>query len=70
MIVCVCHNVSDRDIAREAAAGCPGFGQLQMRTGVATGCGACHEYARQAFSEHRRCEARASAPAYEDLAVA
>ncbi|MET0290870.1 MAG: (2Fe-2S)-binding protein [Steroidobacteraceae bacterium] len=53
MIVCVCNNVSDRDIAREAAAGCPSFGQLQMRTGVASGCGACHECARETFAEHR-----------------
>jgi bacterioferritin-associated ferredoxin len=53
MIVCVCNNVSDRDIAREAAAGCPSFGQLQMRTGVAAGCGACHDCACQTFAEHR-----------------
>ena len=65
MIVCVCNNVSDRDIAREAAAGCPSFGQLQMRTGVAAGCGACHDCARETFAEHRPCtravESRAAA---------
>ena len=53
MIVCVCNNVSDRDIAREAANGCPTFGQLQMRTGVAAGCGACHDCAHETFREHR-----------------
>jgi bacterioferritin-associated ferredoxin len=55
MIVCVCNNVSDRDIAREVAAGCPTFGQLQMATGVAAGCGACHDCARSSFAEHRAC---------------
>ena len=55
MIVCVCNNISDRDIAREAAAGCPTFGQLQMRTGVAAGCGACHDCARETFAEARAC---------------
>ena len=59
MIVCVCNNVSDREIAREAAAGCPSFGQLQMRTGVAAGCGACHECAREVFAAaHRNCAGR------------
>jgi bacterioferritin-associated ferredoxin len=53
MIVCICNNISDRDIAREAAAGCPTFGQLQMRTGIAAGCGACHDCARDTFAEHR-----------------
>jgi bacterioferritin-associated ferredoxin len=55
MIVCVCNNISDRDIAREASSGCPTFGQLQMRTGVAAGCGACHEVARDTFAAHRAC---------------
>jgi bacterioferritin-associated ferredoxin len=54
MIVCVCNNISDRDIAREAAAGCASFGQLQMRTGVAAGCGCCHQCARETFTEHRQ----------------
>lgn len=54
MIVCVCNNISDRDIAREAASGCPSFGQLQMRTGVAAGCGSCHDCAKETFIEHRR----------------
>lgn len=63
MIVCVCNNVSDRDIAREAAAGCASFGQLQMRTGVSAGCGACHDCARETFHEHRARCASTPAPA-------
>ena len=70
MIVCVCNNVSDRDIAREAATGCPSFGQLQMRTGVAAGCGACHDCARQTFAEHRCAGKSANQPAFGNMAVA
>jgi bacterioferritin-associated ferredoxin len=68
MIVCICNNVSDRDIAREAASGCPSFGQLQMRTGVAAGCGACHDCALQTFVEHRSaCPGRSSAASHGNL---
>ena len=72
MIVCVCNNVSDREIAREAASGCPSFGQLQMRTGVAAGCGACHECAREVFAAaHRSCAGRvlASVPVGESAGL-
>lgn len=46
MIVCVCHRVSDRDIAREAAFGCPDFDALQEATRLGTACGACLDCAR------------------------
>lgn len=59
MIVCVCNNISEREIARAAAEGCPSFSQLQMRTGIAAGCGACHDCAKESFLEHRR---RCAAP--------
>jgi bacterioferritin-associated ferredoxin len=52
MIVCLCHRVSDRDIAREARAGCGSFEELQDELRVATGCGACLEYAQATFSQH------------------
>jgi bacterioferritin-associated ferredoxin len=62
MIICVCHRVSDRDITREAHAGCTSFEQLQDNLGVATGCGACKECAQEVFSSAhdagRRCEIR------------
>ncbi len=50
MIVCVCHRVSDRDIAREAAAGCPDFVTLQDRLRVASTCGRCREAALDCFA--------------------
>ena len=53
MIVCVCHRVSDRDIAREARAGCSSFEELQDELRVGTGCGACLDCAQATFSQHR-----------------
>ena len=52
MIVCVCHRVSDRDIAREARS-CSSFEELQDELRVATACGACLDCAQATFSEHR-----------------
>ena len=52
MIVCLCHRVSDRDIAREARAGCNSFDELQFELGVGTGCGACLECAQDTFAQH------------------
>jgi bacterioferritin-associated ferredoxin len=52
MIICLCHRVSDRDIAREARDGCTRFDDLQERLGVATACGACVEYAQACLTAH------------------
>jgi bacterioferritin-associated ferredoxin len=52
MIVCVCHRVSDRDIARAAQAGCASFDELQFELSVATSCGKCHDCARETFHLH------------------
>lgn len=52
MIICLCHRISDRDIAREAQAGCSSFDQLQDETRVGTSCGSCLEHAREAFDGH------------------
>lgn len=45
MIVCVCHRVSDREIARHAHAGMS-FDDIQFELGVATQCGCCESAAR------------------------
>ena len=62
MIICVCHRVSDRDIARAARAGCATFDELQFELSVATACGACHDCARQTFEHHaaQPCQACAA----------
>ncbi|MBV8037105.1 (2Fe-2S)-binding protein [Roseateles sp.] len=53
MIVCVCHRVSDRDIAIAASSGCPSFEALQDDLRVATACGACRDSACEVFEESR-----------------
>jgi bacterioferritin-associated ferredoxin len=52
MIVCICHRVSDRDIARAAQDGCTSFDELQLELSVATSCGRCHDCARETFHRH------------------
>lgn len=59
MIVCVCHRVSDRDIAREVGAGCDSFEALQQTLRVATRCGACRDCAQAEFSRLRAVVAAA-----------
>jgi bacterioferritin-associated ferredoxin len=55
MIVCICHRVSDRDIARCAQSGWS-FDDIQLELGVATQCGNCEDCARQV---HAQCNAQA-----------
>lgn len=50
MIVCVCHRVSDRDIARHARAGWS-FDDIQLELGVATQCGQCEGCARDLVAQ-------------------
>jgi bacterioferritin-associated ferredoxin len=52
MIVCICHRVSDHDIARAVREGCASFEALQFELGVGTGCGRCHECACETFQAH------------------
>jgi bacterioferritin-associated ferredoxin len=53
MIVCVCHQVSDRDIAHAARQGCASYDELQEHLRVGTACGACGDCARKTFDAHR-----------------
>jgi bacterioferritin-associated ferredoxin len=67
MIVCVCHRVSDRDIAAQARSGCPDFDALQDELRVGTACGACIDCAHDTFQAHtahapRACAGRAQQP--------
>ena len=50
MIVCVCHRVSDREIARHARAGL-NFDDIQFELGVATQCGRCEGCARDVVAQ-------------------
>jgi bacterioferritin-associated ferredoxin len=56
MIVCVCRRVSDRDIARAVKQGCASFDELQFELGVATGCGACRDCAKDVFRRARSAQ--------------
>ena len=58
MIVCLCHRVSDRDIAAAVARGVTCFEVLQDETRVASACGCCHDCAREIFEA--RCAERAA----------
>ncbi|MFN3493521.1 MAG: bacterioferritin-associated ferredoxin [Hydrogenophaga sp.] len=49
MIVCVCHRISDRTIARAAQSGMP-FDDVQRAYGVATQCGKCETCARAVWA--------------------
>ncbi len=50
MIVCVCHQVSDRTIAQRSREGVS-FDELQFELRVATQCGRCEDCARQVHAE-------------------
>lgn len=50
MIVCVCHRISDRDIARHVRAGLS-FDDIQLELGVATQCGQCEGCARDVVAQ-------------------
>jgi len=51
MIVCLCHRISDRDIAQAAREGMPDFETLQDETCLARNCGCCEEVARGVFEQ-------------------
>jgi bacterioferritin-associated ferredoxin len=45
MIVCLCHAVSERDIARAASEGASTLTHLSERLNLGTCCGACRDCA-------------------------
>jgi len=54
MIICVCQNVSERDIARAVASGCRSFAALQETLQVSTCCGSCECAARETMAQHQQ----------------
>lgn len=64
MIICVCQNVSERDIAQAVASGCRSFAALQEELEVGTRCGSCECMARETLAQHEAtsaCRAMAAA---------
>jgi bacterioferritin-associated ferredoxin len=53
MIICVCQNISERDIARAVAGGCTSFMKLQEQYPVGASCGTCECAARECFAEQQ-----------------
>jgi bacterioferritin-associated ferredoxin len=51
MYVCVCHAVTDRDIAQAVANGARSMRDLRERTGVAGTCGRCAQCAHACLKE-------------------
>jgi bacterioferritin-associated ferredoxin len=52
MIVCVCNNISDREIRQAAELGIDSMAGLHRELGVGTCCGKCVSYARQVLNDH------------------
>lgn len=51
MIVCVCNNISDREIAQAVELGATSMDALRSDLGVATCCGNCADCARELLKE-------------------
>jgi bacterioferritin-associated ferredoxin len=52
MIVCVCNNISDREIRQAVDLGLSSMSDLYKELGVGTCCGKCVSYAREVMNEH------------------
>lgn len=52
MIVCVCNNISDREIRQAMELGLTSMEELRRDLGVATCCGQCFSCAEEILNEH------------------
>ncbi len=52
MIVCVCNNISDREIRQAIDLGLTSINELRRDLGVATCCGKCHTCAKEVLQDH------------------
>jgi bacterioferritin-associated ferredoxin len=52
MIVCVCNNISDREIRQAVDLGLSSMDELRSDLGVATCCGKCAAYAEEVLVAH------------------
>jgi bacterioferritin-associated ferredoxin len=53
MIVCVCNNISDREIRQALDLGITSMAGLYRELGVGTCCGKCVSYAREVLHAHQ-----------------
>lgn len=54
MIVCVCNNISDREIRQAVDLGLSSMDELSRDLGVATCCGQCADCALQVLTAHQQ----------------
>jgi bacterioferritin-associated ferredoxin len=59
MIVCVCNNISDREIRQAVELGITSMEELRRDLGVATCCGQCFSCAEDILNEHLATQAAA-----------
>ena len=52
MIVCVCNNISDREIRQAVDLGLSSMDELRRDLGVSTCCGKCAAYAEEVLTAH------------------
>jgi bacterioferritin-associated ferredoxin len=52
MIVCVCNNISDREIRQAVDLGLSTMAELRADLGVGTCCGKCASCAKQVLNQH------------------
>ena len=62
MIVCVCNNVSERQIRRAVESGLTTMPQLREELGVGNCCGKCHSCAKTVLRECLEDGVRESQP--------
>jgi bacterioferritin-associated ferredoxin len=60
MIVCVCNNISDREIRQAVDLGLSSMAELSRDLGVATCCGQCADCALQVLEQHLQPSASAT----------
>jgi len=60
MIVCVCNNISDREIRQAVELGITSMEELRRDLGVATCCGQCLSCAEEILNEHLAAQAAAA----------
>jgi len=65
MIVCVCNNVSERQIRRAVDSGLTTMPQLREELGVGTCCGKCHSCAKTVLRECLEEGVRESQPMFQ-----
>ena len=60
MIVCVCNNISDREIRQAVDLGLSSMAELRQDLGVATCCGKCASCAKQVLHAHLESKLQAT----------